>query len=59
MKVSARIEALDGLRFIACLMVILYHYFFASPQSGFLPKEYAIHAFFFGDFGFFNINTYG
>jgi len=51
MKVSARIEALDGLRFIACLMVILYHYFFASPQSGFLPKEYAIHAFFFGDFG--------
>jgi peptidoglycan/LPS O-acetylase OafA/YrhL len=27
MKTSARIEALDGLRFTAFMMVMLYHYF--------------------------------
>ena len=50
-KVNTRIEALDGLRFLACMMVILYHYFFASPLSGFIPQNYAIYAFYFGDFG--------
>lgn len=51
MKTSSRIEALDGLRFTAFMMVMLYHYFFASPSSGFLPKELTIQAFYFGDFG--------
>lgn len=51
MKTSARIEALDGLRFTAFMMVMLYHCFFASPSSGFLPKELTIQAFYFGDFG--------
>jgi len=51
MKKNTRIEALDGLRFIAFLMVMCYHYLFASPMAGFIPKEYAINAFFFGDFG--------
>lgn len=51
MKVKTRIEALDGLRFLACMMVIFYHYFFASPLSGFIPESYAINALYFGDFG--------
>lgn len=51
MKTTTRIEALDGLRFMAFMMVMLYHYLFAGPVSGFLPKELTINAFYFGDFG--------
>lgn len=51
MKTATRIEALDGLRFIAFMMVMSYHYLFASPISGFLPRELIVNAFYFGDFG--------
>lgn len=51
MKIGTRIEGLDGLRFMAFVMVMLYHYLFASPISGMLPKEFTINAFYFGDFG--------
>ncbi|EGK2830424.1 acyltransferase [Escherichia coli] len=51
MKTTVRIEALDGLRFMAFMMVMLYHYLFAGPISGFLPKELTVNAFYFGDFG--------
>ncbi|TCV97931.1 acyltransferase family protein [Biostraticola tofi] len=51
MKGKIRVEALDGLRFFAFLMVIMYHYMFASPLSGLLPKELAVRSFFYGDFG--------
>lgn len=46
-----RIEALDGLRFFAFIMVMFYHYLFIAPLQGFIPREYAIDAFSFGDFG--------
>lgn len=46
-----RIEALDGLRFIAFLMVMFYHYLFIAPLQGFIPKVYAVEAFSFGEYG--------
>jgi peptidoglycan/LPS O-acetylase OafA/YrhL len=39
MKTTTRIEALDGLRFMAFMMVMSYHYLFAGPVSGFLQKS--------------------
>ncbi|MGK3126097.1 acyltransferase family protein [Candidatus Pantoea formicae] len=50
-NVKHRIEALDGLRFFAFFMVMFYHYLFIAPLQGFIPKDLAIKAFSFGDFG--------
>ncbi|KNH31633.1 acyltransferase [Pantoea agglomerans] len=46
-----RIEALDGLRFIAFLMVMFYHYLFIAPLQGYIPRAYAVEAFSFGEYG--------
>lgn len=46
-----RIEALDGLRFIAFLMVMFYHYLFIAPLQGSIPRAYAVEAFSFGEYG--------
>lgn len=46
-----RIEALDGLRFFAFIMVMAYHYLFIAPLQGFIPHDYVIIPFSFGDFG--------
>lgn len=46
-----RIEALDGLRFIAFLMVMFYHYLFIAPLQGYIPRIYMVEAFSFGEYG--------
>lgn len=46
-----RIEALDGLRFIAFLMVMFYHYLFIAPLQKFIPIDYTVEAFSFGEYG--------
>ena len=50
-NVKHRIEALDGLRFFAFIMVMFYHYLFIAPLQGYIPRHLAIDAFSFGDFG--------
>lgn len=50
-KFNHRIEALDGLRFLAFIMVMFYHYLFIAPLQNFIPRHYAVEPFSFGEYG--------